>query len=54
VASDLTDEEALGGVTQLLWEERPSWDWVGIYLLVGGTLWWGLKPESTRNTGASG
>ncbi len=38
VASDASDEEALGGVVRLVHEAHPSWDWSGIYLMKGGVL----------------
>src|SRR5215204_2006396 len=38
VASDAPDEEVLGRVVSLVHDERPLWDWSGIYLLVDGTL----------------
>lgn len=34
----LSDPAALGEVVTLLAEARPSWDWVGIYLVVGDVL----------------
>ena len=36
--SDASDEAVLGDVVRLLHDANPSWDWVGIYLLVGDTL----------------
>jgi len=38
VASDGSDEEVLGEVVLRVHEAHPSWDWSGIYLLVGDTL----------------
>ena len=38
VASEVSDEEVLGGVVRLVHEAHPSWDWSGIYLLKGGVL----------------
>jgi L-methionine (R)-S-oxide reductase len=38
VASDAPDEEVLNEVVRRVHEARPSWDWSGIYLLVGDTL----------------
>jgi L-methionine (R)-S-oxide reductase len=38
VASDAQDDEVLNGVVQRIHEAHPSWDWSGIYLLVGDTL----------------
>lgn len=38
VASDGTDEAVLGETVRLLRNRMPSWDWVGVYLLVGNTL----------------
>jgi len=38
VASDAPDDEVLNEVVRLIHEAHPSWDWSGIYLLVGGVL----------------
>jgi putative methionine-R-sulfoxide reductase with GAF domain len=38
VASDAPDEEVLNEVVRRVHEAHPSWDWSGIYLLVGDTL----------------
>jgi GAF domain-containing protein len=38
VASDAQDDEVLNEVVQRIHEAHPSWDWSGIYLLVGDTL----------------
>jgi GAF domain-containing protein len=38
VASEAPDEEVLGEVVRRVHEAHPSWDWSGIYLLVGDTL----------------
>jgi GAF domain-containing protein len=38
VASGAPDEEVLGKVVRRVHEAHPSWDWSGIYLLVGDTL----------------
>ncbi len=38
VASDAPDEEVLEEVVRRVHEAHPSWDWSGIYLLVGDTL----------------
>jgi L-methionine (R)-S-oxide reductase len=38
VASGAPDEEVLGEVVRRVHEAHPSWDWSGIYLLVGDTL----------------
>ena len=38
VASDAPDEEVLEEVVLRVHEAHPSWDWSGIYLLVGDTL----------------
>lgn len=38
VASDAPDDEVLNEVVRLVHEAHPSWDWSGIYLLVGDTL----------------
>ena len=38
VASDAQDDEVLNEVVQRVHEAHPSWDWSGIYLLVGDTL----------------
>ena len=37
-ASDAPDEDVLDEVVRLVHDERPLWDWSGIYLLVDGTL----------------
>src|SRR5215217_6761583 len=37
-ASDTPDEEVLNEVVRRVHEAHPSWDWSGIYLLVGDTL----------------
>jgi L-methionine (R)-S-oxide reductase len=38
VASDAPDDEVLEEVVRRVHEAHPSWDWSGIYLLVGDTL----------------
>ncbi len=38
VASGAPDEEVLDEVVRRVHEAHPSWDWSGIYLLVGDTL----------------
>ena len=38
VASDAPDDEVLNEVVRKVHEAHPSWDWSGIYLLVGDTL----------------
>lgn len=38
VASDAPDDEVLTEVVRLVHEAHPSWDWSGIYLLVGDNL----------------
>jgi GAF domain-containing protein len=38
VASGAPDEEVLDEVVQRVHEAHPSWDWSGIYMLVGDTL----------------
>ena len=38
VASDAPDDEVLNEVVRRVHEAHPSWDWSGIYLLVGDTL----------------
>lgn len=38
VASDAPDEAVLNEVVRRVHEAHPSWDWSGIYLLVGDTL----------------
>jgi L-methionine (R)-S-oxide reductase len=38
VASDAPDDEVLNEVVRLVHEAHPSWEWSGIYLLVGDTL----------------
>jgi len=38
VDSDAPDEELLNEVVRRVHEAHPSWDWSGIYLLVGDTL----------------
>ena len=38
VASDAPDDEVLNEVVGRVHEAHPSWDWSGIYLLVGDTL----------------
>jgi len=38
VASGAQDDEVLNEVVQRIHEAHPSWDWSGIYLLVGDTL----------------
>jgi L-methionine (R)-S-oxide reductase len=38
VASDAPDDEVLNEVVRLVHEAHPSWDWSGIYLLVGDVL----------------
>ena len=38
VASDAPDEEVLEEVVRRVHGAHPSWDWSGIYLLVGDTL----------------
>jgi len=38
VASGAADEEVLNEVVQKVHEAHPSWDWSGVYLLVGDTL----------------
>ena len=38
LTGDLSDDDALRGVVETLAAARPSWGWVGIYLLVGDTL----------------
>ena len=38
VASDAQDDEVLNEVVQRVHEAHPSWDWSGVYLLVGDTL----------------
>ncbi|HEX6709930.1 MAG TPA: GAF domain-containing protein [Rubrobacter sp.] len=38
VASDAPDDEVLNEVVMLVHEAHPSWDWSGIYLLVGDVL----------------
>lgn len=38
VASDAPDEEVLSEAVRRVHEAHPSWDWSGIYLLVGDTL----------------
>jgi L-methionine (R)-S-oxide reductase len=38
VASDAPDEEVLNEVVRRIHEAHPSWDWSGIYLLVGDVL----------------
>jgi L-methionine (R)-S-oxide reductase len=52
VNSDASDEAVLGEVVRLLRDVNPSWDWVGIYLLVGDTLvvgpHTGEYPEHSR------
>ncbi len=36
--SDASDDEVLSEVVRLVHEAHPTWDWSGIYLMVGGTL----------------
>jgi len=38
VASDAPDDEVLNEVVRLVHEAHPSWEWSGIYLLVGDSL----------------
>ena len=38
LTSDAQDEEVLNEVVRRVHEAHPSWDWSGIYLLVGDTL----------------
>ena len=38
VASGAPDDDVLNEVVRLIHEAHPSWDWSGIYLLVGDTL----------------
>ncbi|MDQ3862580.1 MAG: GAF domain-containing protein [Actinomycetota bacterium] len=38
VASDAPDKEVLNEVVRRVHEAHPSWDWSGIYLLVGDAL----------------
>ena len=38
LASDAPDDEVLNEVVRLVHEAHPSWDWSGIYLLVGDVL----------------
>ena len=38
VTSDAPDEEVLDEAVRRVHEAHPSWDWSGIYLLVGDTL----------------
>jgi L-methionine (R)-S-oxide reductase len=38
LAGDLSDEAALDGVVRLLHDSRPTWNWVGIYLLAADVL----------------
>jgi L-methionine (R)-S-oxide reductase len=38
VASDAPDEDVLNEVVRKVHEAHPSWDWSGIYLLVGDVL----------------
>jgi L-methionine (R)-S-oxide reductase len=38
LTSDAQDEEVLNEVVRRIHEAHPSWDWSGVYLLVGDTL----------------
>ena len=49
VASDGPDDEVLNEVVRRIHEARPSWDWSGIYLLVGGRP----RARSPHGTGGS-
>ena len=51
-ASNASDEAVLGEVVRLLCDANPSWEWVGVYLLAGDTLFVGPHageyPEHSR------